>query len=293
VSAPAQVRVPGTLTVRVAVPRGAAEGDVSGFLVFSRGSDRRRIPMWFRVERPKLLRHPRSFLGHPGTYSGNTARGVARVRSYRYPERGGAGIPTSLPGREIVFRVRIKGRPANLGVAVTRRPGGVRVEPRIVRAGDENRLAGYTALPLDLNPYRPSYGRHRLTAGVLFPASGLYDIVFDTPKGNRTGHFRFNYWIGDTTPPRARVLGVRRGAIVIGVFDGGSGVDPESLEARVDGRQKPVSLSRRTARVSLAGVAPGKHSLSFTVADYQETKNTEDVPGVRPNTRRLQAAFTR
>jgi subtilisin family serine protease len=293
VSAPAQVRVPGTLTVRVAVPRGAAEGDVSGFVVLSRGSDRRRIPMWFRVERPKLLRHPRSFLGRPGTYSGNTARGVARVRSYRYPELGGAGIPTSLAGREIVFRVRIKGRPANLGVAVTRRPAGVRVEPRIVRAGDENRLAGYTALPLDLNPYRPSYGRHRLTAGVLLPASGLYDIVFDTPKGNRTGQFRFNYWIGDTTPPRARVLGVRRGALVIGVFDGGSGVDPESLEARVDGRQKPVSLSGRTARVSLVGVAPGKHSLSFTVADYQETKNTEDIPGVRPNTRRLQTAFTR
>jgi subtilisin family serine protease len=290
-SAPAQVRVPGTLAVRVAVPRGAAEGDVSGFVLLSRGGDHRRIPMWFRVERPKLLRHPRSFLARPGTYSANTARGVARVRAYRYPELG-SGIPVSLPGREVVFRVRIRGLPANFGVAVTRRPAGVRVEPRIVRAGDENRLAGYTALPLDLNPYRPSYGRHRLTAGVLLPGRGLYDIVFDTPKGGRTGAFRFNYWVGDTTPPRVRVLGVRRGALELSVVDRGSGVDPQSLEARVDGHGRPVSLSGNTARVSLTGVPRGRHALSFSAADYQETKNTEDVAGVRPNTRRLQTSFT-
>jgi Subtilase family len=290
--APAQMCVPGTLAVRVALPRGAVEGDVSGFVVLSRGTDRRRIPMWFRVERPRLLHHPRSFLARPGTYSANTARGVARVRAYRYPELGSPGIPASLPGREVVFRVRIRGLPANFGVAVTRRPAGVRVEPRIVRAGDENRLAGYTALPLDLNPYRQSYGRHRLTAGVLLPGRGLYDIVFDTPRGGRTGPFRFNYWVGDTTPPRMRVLGVRRGTLEISVVDRGSGVDPQSLEARVDSRERPVSLSGTTARVSLTGVLGGRHSLSFSAADYQETKNTEDVAGVRPNTRRLETSFT-
>jgi subtilisin family serine protease len=290
-SAPGQVRVPGTLAVRVAVTRGAAEGDVSGFIVLSRGSDHRRIPMWFRVERPRLLRHPRSFLARPGTHSASTSRGVARVRSYRYPELA-SGIPTNLPGPEVVFRVRIKGRPANFGVAVTRRAAGVRVEPRIVRAGDENRLAGYTALPLDLNPYRSTSGRHRLTAGVLLPGRGLYDIVFDTPKGARTGAFRFNYWVGDTTPPSARVLGVRRGALEIGVADRGSGVDPQSLVARVDGRGQPVSLSGNRARVPLAGLTPGRHSLSFSVADYQETKNTEDVGGIRPNTRVIGTSFT-
>jgi hypothetical protein len=247
--------------------------------------------MWFRVERPRLFHHPRSFLARPGTYSASTTRGVARVRSYRYPELA-SGLPSNLSGREVVFRVRIKGRPANFGVAVTRRAAGVRVEPRIVRAGDENRLAGYTALPLDLNPYRPTSGRHRLTAGVLVPGRGLYDIVFDTPKGARTGAFRFNYWVGDTTPPSARVLGVRRGALEIEVADRGSGVDPQSLVARVDGRSRPVSLSGNRARVSLAGLARGRHSLTFTVADYQETKNNEDVAGIRPNTRVIGASFT-
>jgi hypothetical protein len=293
VSAPAQVNVPARLAVRVAVPRGAAEGDVSGFIVLSRGGDRRRIPMWFRVERPKLLHHPRSFLARAGTYLGNTARGVARVGTYRYPELNSPGIPVRLPGREVVFRVRIKGRPANFGVAVTRIAAGVHAEPRIVRAGDENRLAGYTALPLDLNPYRSSYGRHRLTAGVLLPAPGTYDIVFDTPKASRNGPFRFTYWIGDTTPPRVRVLGVRRGALEVSVVDSGSGVDPQSLVARVDGKNTPVSYSGRTARVSLAGIARGRHSLGFTAADYQETKNTEDVARIEPNTRRLQASFTK
>jgi hypothetical protein len=69
-------------------------------------------------------------------------------------------------------------------------------------------------------------------------------------------------------------------------------VDPQSLEARVDGRGRPVSLSGNTARVSLTGVPRGRHALSFSAADYQETKNTEDVAGVRPNTRRLQTSFT-
>jgi subtilisin family serine protease len=292
VSAPAQVTAPGTLILRVAVPRGASEGDVSGFVVLTRGADRRRIPLWFRVERPRLLRHPRTALARAGTYVGNTARGVARVTAYRDPELNSAGIPADLPGREVVYRVRIKGRPANFGVAVTSRPAGVRVEPRIVRAGDENRLAGYTALPLDLNPYRPSYGRHRLTAGVLLPAPGLYDLVFDTPKGSRTGRFNFHYWIGDTAPPRVRVLGVRRGALEVTVTDGGSGVDPQALDARVDGQLKPVSYAGGRARVSLAGIVPGRHTLSFTAADYQETKNTEDVARILPNTRRLSASFT-
>jgi hypothetical protein len=89
-----------------------------------------------------------------------------------------------------------------------------------------------------------------------------------------------------------RVLGVQRGALEISVVDGGAGVDPQSLVARVDGRQMPVASSGRTARVSLAGIAPGRHSLNFTAADYQETKNTEDVARIEPNTRRLQTSFT-
>jgi subtilisin family serine protease len=292
VTAPPQVTVPGSLRVQVAVPRGARESDVSGFIVLSRGSDRRRIPFWFRIVRPQLQRVPHSTLARPGTYRGNTARGVAHVTSYRYPELVTSGFPIRLPGREIAYRVRVR-RPANFGVAVIGRDAGVRVEPRIVRAGNENRLGGYTALPLDLNPYRSTYGRHRLIAGVVLPAPGLYDIVFDTPPKGRPGGFRFRYWVGDTTPPSVRVLGVRGRFLELAVSDHGSGVDPLSLGATVDGAGTPVSFTGGRARVALAGVPRGRHALVFSAADYQETKNMEDVPGIRPNTRTVRTSFVR
>jgi hypothetical protein len=278
--------------VRVAVRSSAREGDVSGFIVLTRGSDRRRIPFWFRVVRPQLPRVPHVTLPRPGTYRGNTTRGVLRVTSYRYPEVVASDFPVRLPGREIAFRVRVR-RPANFGVAVIARDGGVRVEPRIVRAGDENRLAGFTALPLDLNPYRSSYGRHRLIAGVVLPGPGLYDIVFDTPRNGRPGGFRFRYWVGDTTPPSARVVGVRGGLLELAVSDRGSGVDPLSLRATIDGANRPISFANGRARISVASLRSGQHTLTFSAADYQETKNMEDVPGVTPNTRVLRTSFAR
>src|SRR5207249_5679914 len=92
----------------------------------------------------------------PGSYRGNTTHGVARVSSYRYPDvpAGHVSFPVRLVGREVVYRVRIRRRLANFGVTVTSVDRGVRVEPRLVRADDENRLAGYPALPFDENPYR-------------------------------------------------------------------------------------------------------------------------------------------
>jgi subtilisin family serine protease len=292
VSAPAEVTVPGTLRVRVVLSRSARERDVSGFITLSREADRRRIPFWFRVVRPQLGRVPHVTIRRPGTYRGSTARGVSRVTSYRYPEVLASGFPIRLPGREIAYRVRVR-RPANFGVSVVARDAGVRVEPRIVRAGDENRLAGYTALPLDLNPYRSSYGRHRLIAGVVRPAPGLYDIVFDTPRNGRPGGFQFRYWVGDTTPPTVRVIGVRGGFLEVAVSDRGSGVDPPSLRATIDGENAPVSYAPGRARISMARVPSGRHTLILSAADYQETKNMEDVPGITPNTRTLRTSFLR
>jgi subtilisin family serine protease len=290
ISVPAQVAVPGNLPVRVAVRGSAREGDVSGFIVLSRGTDRRRIPFWFRVVLPQLRRVPHVTLPRQGTYRGSTARGVSRVTSYRYPEAVSSGFPIRLPGKEIAYRVSVR-RPANFGVAVTARDARVRVEPRIVRAGDENRLAGYTSLPLDLNPYRSSYGRHRLIAGVVLPAPGLYDIVFDTPRNGRPGGFQFRYWVSDTTPPSVRVIGVRGRFLEVAVSDRGSGVDPLSLRATIDGKSTPVSFSGGRARISLAVVGRGRHALMFSAADYQETKNMENVPGITPNTRTLRTSF--
>jgi subtilisin family serine protease len=292
VTGPAQVAVPGVLRVQVTAPRGARERDVSDFVVLTRGSDRRRVPFWFRVSRSRLPRDPRGALTRTGDYSASTTSGASRVSSYRYPEvPTGAPLPVRLVGPEVVYRVRIRSAPANFGVAVLSTAPGVRVEPRIVRAGNENRLSGYTALPLDLNPYRPSYGEHRLVAGVVLPGRGAYDVVFDTPRGSRSGRFRFRYWIGDTTPPAVRVIGVRGGFLDLAVSDRGSGVDPRSLSARVDRDAAPASFRDGRARVSLALLGRGRHVVELSVADYQETKNMENVAGIRPNTRTFRATF--
>jgi subtilisin family serine protease len=293
VTVPAQTTVPGSLPVRVATGI-LPEQDVSGFVVLTRGTDARRVPFWFRVERPQLQRERHISLARPGTYSGDTTRGVARVSTYRYPELspGNSAFPVNLPGRELVYRVHIRTRVANFGVAVVARGRGVAVEPRIVRSGDENRLAGLTALPYDANPYRASEGRHRLIAGVLQPAPGTFDVVFDTPGRGHPGRFSFRFWEGDTTPPAVRVLGVRAGALELRVTDSGSGVDPSSLVAHVGGVERAVSYASGLARVSLRGLARGTHTLTFSAADYQEAKNNENVRGILPNTRKLRRAFT-
>jgi subtilisin family serine protease len=295
ITVPASVVVPGTLTVRAVVPRAAREGEATGFVVLTKGGLRRRIPFWLRVERPRLRLDRKTPLVRPGDYAADASRGAARVSSYRYPDvlPGRASFPVRLSGRELVYRVRIRRRIANFGVAVTQRARGVRVEPRIVRAGDENRLAGYTALPFDENPYRSGYGRHRLVAGVALPAPGVYDVVFDTPGGARSGAFRFRFWQGDIQPPSVRVLGVRGGFLELAVRDAGSGVDPQSFQARIDGDFAPVSYVSGRARLSLAGNGRGRHTLSLTVSDYQETKNMENVARILPNTRTIHTTFTR
>jgi hypothetical protein len=184
--------------------------------------------------------------------------------------------------------VRISRNVANFGVAITSRAKGSRVEPRILLGDDESRLAGFTALPLDLNPYRRSYGDHRLVAGVVLPTPGTYDVVFDSPADARPGAFAFRLWIGDATPPRIRLLAGGRTA-VFAVTDSGAGVDPGAFQARVDGRNRRVAFSSGRAYVSLAGLRRRTHTVLLTAADYQETKNMEDVGPILPNTRTFRA----
>jgi len=83
---------------------------------------------------------------------------------------------------------------------------------------------------------------------------------------------------------------VRRGApLLVRISDTASGIDPASLVARMDGRERPVLLRGGVARISTAGLAPGKHRLRFQVSDYQESRNMENVPAILPNTRVLSA----
>ena len=77
--------------------------------------------------------------------------------------------------------------------------------------------------------------------------------------------------------------------------DRGSGVDPGSVVAKIDAqRVARVGYSRQDGRlqVPLAGVAPGKHTLTLQISDFEESKNMEDVARILPNTRTFRAAFT-
>jgi len=166
-----------------------------------------------------------------------------------------------------------------------------------VAAGDENRLQGYTALPIVVNPYLSSSGRSAPVAAAVLPKPGSYDVVFDTPSAARAGRFIFRFWIGDTTPPTARLLtpSVRHGGqLVVALADAGSGVDPESIEASASGRGTDIVYSAATGRATIRvpNLVPGHYRLVLTVSDYQEQKNTEDVGPILPNTRTLRVPFT-
>jgi subtilisin family serine protease len=291
----ATVTVPGRLGLRLASTRAAAQGEVSGRIVLTRGTDVRRVAFWGRVTAPTLPKPSRT-LTRPGVYQGSTKGRPARVTHYRYPERpAGVSFATTLRGPEQVFRVRLRRPVANVGVAITRRSPGVRVEPRIVAAGDENRLTGLTALPFDVNPYGRDYGGLVLAAGAIAPAPGSYDVVFDSATKAGAGAFTFRLWVDDRTPPSVALpsRSIARGKpLVVVLRDAGSGVDPGSVRVAVDGRAPtapPVVNGRLT--IPTAGLAVGRHALRVEAADYQESRNMENVRGVLPNTRQVRTSF--
>ncbi len=190
----------------------------------------------------------------------------------------------------------MRGAVTNAGAVVVSHARGVSVSPRIVRAGDEDRLAGFTALPVRLNPYQEGFYSPEPVVGVFRPAPGPYQLVFDTPSRRAAGRFTFRFWLNDTTPPAVRLLTrtIRAGGrLRLTVRDRGSGVDPHSFFATVDGRLHTVIYDPRRglAEIVSGRLARGRHKLVFRAADYQETKNNEDGARTLPNTRRVSTTF--
>jgi hypothetical protein len=292
---PPTASVPGMLTATATIDAAALDGDVSGFIRLARGGDVRRVPFWLHVSRPELGASKTSPLAPGRLITGNTKGKPSLVSRYRYPEVPVDGPVTAvLNGPEQVFRFALRRPVANFGVAITRRGSGVRVEPRIVSAGDENRLTGYAALPLYLNPYLAQFGEPALVAGALRPQPGSYDIVFDSPTTAGAGAYAFRFWVDDTRPPVARLLRARisRGApILVRVSDIGSGVDPGTAVATVDEKALPTSWKDGVLRVKTRGIPPGTYELRLQISDYQESRNTENVPPILPNTRVLNATI--
>jgi subtilisin family serine protease len=283
------------LALRLKVSGAAKAGDGHGFVVLTRGSDVRRIAFWFHVDIPRLGLDPHRILRRPGLYHGDTAGKASHVSSYRYPERGLApDVPVRLGGPEQVFRFRLRRRVANFGVVVVSRAPGVAVSPRLVVGDDENRLVGYAGIPASLNPYQ-GYDIAEPVVGAVLPDPGTYAFVFDTPTGKKPGAFTFRFWVNDTSPPSIRRLNRK---VVIGrpirfaVRDRRSGVDPRSLRAKVGGRGVRLKYSDGVLSLRTKGLRPGKREVIVTAADFQETKNMEDVGPVLPNTRVFRTTVT-
>ena len=288
IAVPPVVTVPGTLSVSVTTTT-APEAELTGHIVLTRGSERRRISYWFRTGTPTLGNAARTALRRTGAHSSTTKGGTSRVERYSYPQSpSGLGFAADLKGPERVFRVTLARPAANFGVVVTSRVTGVRVEPRIVHAGDERRLTGYAALPFNLNPYLRTFGDPVLAAGTILPSAGAYDIVFDGPSAATAGKFSFRYWLNDTTPPTAalRAKRVKRGVqLIIASSDRGSGVDPASVVVSVDGAEQQARFAAGKVRISTSRMTKGAHVLRFQISDYQESRNMENVGPILPNTR--------
>jgi len=94
-------------------------------------------------------------------------------------------------------------------------------------------------------------------------------------------------------PPTARLLSAsaRGGVLRVRVSDAGSGVDPLSLGAAIDGRTRRIRFGGGVASVDATGFARGTHRLVFTVSDHQEAKNMENVTRILPNTRVLRTTI--
>ena len=253
----------------------------------------RRIPFWFRVTAPALPKPARALAG-PGAYRGSTAGRPGRVSTYRYPDRpADFGFATTLNGPEQVFRVRLQRSAVNFGVVITQRAPGVRVEPRVVYAGDENRLTGLAGLPFNGNPYLRGYGEVVLAAGAILPKAGNYDVVFDSGARAGAGAFAFRFWLNDITPPALALASrtARGGELSVSVSDRGSGIDPASVLVEVDGREVSGRLDQGRLTIPVSGLPAGRHTLLVQVSDYQETRNMENSGRLLPNTGTLRTTF--
>jgi subtilisin family serine protease len=295
VKAATSVTVPGSFEV-TANPPSAADTELSGFIILTKGAVRRRVPFWARVESPQLPRQRHGQLRKTGTYKGNTRGHRALVDEYRYPENpSGVDIPVNLAGPEQVFAVRLARPVANLGVAILSHGPGVSIQPRVVANNDENRLTGYPALPVNLNPYLPDFYKLTPVSGAIRPAKGRYDVVFDSTNRGDSGRFTFRFWINDVKRPTARLLTrsiAASGSLRLRVTDRGSGVDPRSIFASVDNATIRASYSRKKNLVTIPVQASrGTHRLVLQVSDYQETRNMENVGPILPNTRTLTTTF--
>jgi hypothetical protein len=271
----------------------ARQGDLDGWIELTCAGQMRRIPFWSHVFASHLGQKRKTKLTRTGVFQGDTRGETSLVGTYLYPERA-SGVRQLLKGPEQVFRLSLVRAHQNFGVVVISHASGVSVSPRIVRGSNESKLAGLTALPINVNPYLNSFDMPEPVAGALRPAAGVYYVVFDTTSAARAGRYRFRFWVDDTKPPRIRVLSRRAGVLIVKISDSGSGVDPSSISATAGTRQLSYVYDSRTGEtiINAKSLGAGTRQLVVSASDYQETKNDENTSRLLPNTAKLRVSIS-
>ena len=290
------------LPVAAVVSPGATQGENYGFVVLRNGTQTRRIPYLFLVDRPALAADPVKPLR--GFVSGDTSHGTSRVSAYRFPVAPFGVEPGSPPmqedGAEHVYSLVVKRPAANAGAAVLLQDGSV--DPFFLGALDESSVQGYAGTPVDVNGLTLDSDLPISAAGTEFPRAQTYYVAVDSGHDVLTGDsyaggYLLHAWVNDVTPPSLRVLTRRvskgRPTIVVRTMDRQSGVDPYSLVIGYHGvLVGPVAydLGSGLAIFPLPTTAPqlsrGHREMLFESSDFQESKNI-DTSGRKllPNTR--------
>ena len=111
----------------------AATGGNEGFITLTQGTDVRRIPYYFAVERPGAEIGP--VLPLKKLQSGDTRTGASNINRYRFPASpfGPApnytGAPMDESGADKLYSIHISQPVANVGAAIVGVSAGALVEP--------------------------------------------------------------------------------------------------------------------------------------------------------------------
>ena len=235
----------------------------------------------------------------PGLHRGTTTR-AARARDL------GTAIPRTragwdrrpiLRGQETVYQVQRDGSSwrssassVDMAAQAWKRSQSQSL-PRVVAGLDENRLAGYAGLPIASQPVLREIPARRCWRRVRSPPlPGDYAVAFDSGGRARGGPLHLPLLDRRREPTHASAADARCLAGARCCRGGRHRI------GRVPGRSAPRSTASPCPRRSTrrrpdptSGFASGSHRLLLRVSDYQETKNTENVARILPNTRKLAA----
>jgi subtilisin family serine protease len=307
--ATAAVSPGGTTEIPVVVraDANAASGDNEGFVTLTQGSDVRRVPYYFVVERPGAELTP--VVPLKKLQMGDTRTGKSNIAQYRFPGSPFGppptytGAPMDESGGEKLYSLHISQPAANVGVAIVAESTGSLVEPWLLGSRDENDVQGYAGTPVNANVL--SNGEYRLdvgVAGAVFPREKRYYVAVDSGRDIFTGRslagaYVLRSWVNDLTPPKFRLLTKRvtagRPLLAARVTDAGSGVDPLSLV--IEYRHNVLlgaSVYDASSGIALFGIprsAPpvrrGLFKGAALAGDNQESKNVDQIgANILPNT---------